>query len=88
MINAKKLFEIMIKYHPTIVGWMVHNDMLKQTSTTSRQRNYDVNEIYNDGVKRIRVYNEDKFVRFSLIDGDDYRLIKNLELVTKENIEV
>lgn len=26
MINDKKLFEIMIKYHPIFVGWLIHNN--------------------------------------------------------------
>ena len=30
MINEKKLFEIMIKYHPVFVGWLIHNNVVKK----------------------------------------------------------
>lgn len=47
MINEKKLFEIMIKYHPIYVGWLIHNNVvIKEGDKLELSSNrHDDNEI-------------------------------------------
>ena len=91
-MNDKKLFEIMIKYHPTIVGWLIHNRMFEQNKANNshKQRNYEVYEVYYDGVKKIGYIYErsNDFVEFSYTNGDDYKLIHNYKLITEAGIDV
>ena len=68
MINDKKLFEIMIKYHPIFAGWLIHtNAVIKEDDGLAlssdecnnnetdiyTHQSYQPIKVYENGVKRI-----------------------------------
>ncbi len=72
MINDKKLYELMIKYHSTFVGWFIHKGLVQkndeslflieenheeeQDHVLPTEENYETYEVYYDGVRRIKAH--------------------------------
>lgn len=86
-MNDKKLFEIMIKYHPTIIGWMKRKTKMFETSHTETSprtfsRNFKVYEVYYNGVKRIEGRRDEDFIEITLINRQDF------EVITKDGIDI
>lgn len=90
MINDKKLFEIMIKYHPIFVGWLIQKklvikeeDRLVLFSDANNREITNIStrsickplEVYEDGVKRIGPGDKENYIRISLTDDSGYRKI-------------
>lgn len=86
MINDKKLFEIMIKYHPIFVGWLIHNntvikedDGLALSSDECNNNETDIFNlqtyqpimVYENGVKRILYDSYDRSKTFISIKLTD-----------------
>ena len=86
-MNDKKLFEIMIKYHPTIIGWMEHKTKMFETPHTdisprTFSKNFEVYEVYYNGVKRIEGRRDEDFIEITLINRQDF------EVITKDGIDI
>jgi len=76
MINDKKLYDLMIKYHSTFIGWFVHKGLVgkndarlflikgnqeeKENCSVPTENQYEVYKILPDGVKRILGRSQDK----------------------------
>lgn len=98
MVSDKKLFEIMIKYHPTFVGWLIHNgiveksrnklvlkqDKKKKKGIIKEELTFKVLKVYEDGIKLIdkAIPDWNQFPLISLTDRSDYKYI------TKSGIDI